>query len=259
MSRRPTVLLDADVLCHHFAYRNTTSLRFDEDAEAADFTNPKKAVLEVDGYIEELRDRIKGGTVLLILSCRERNFRKELDVTYKAQRTKPKPELWYTIRDHIEQGQTSHPVISYPRLEGDDVIGILHTGQYRDRSIMVSIDKDMQTIPGLFYNPNRADEGVRPIDRVEAHRFHLFQTLTGDTTDNYKGVPGVGPKRAEPVINSSDDPEELWRAVVGVYESKGMTEDDAIHQARLAFILWDGHYNQATRKIKLWHPKCLSA
>jgi DNA polymerase-1 len=41
------------------------------------------------------------------------------------------------------------------------------------------------------------------------------------------------------------------------YASKGLTEDDAILQARMARILQDGDYNYATKGIRLWNPTCL--
>ncbi|NIP35027.1 MAG: exonuclease, partial [Thermoplasmata archaeon] len=34
------------------------------------------------------------------------------------------------------------------------------------------------------------------ITKVEADRFWMKQTLMGDKTDGYDGIPGVGPKTA---------------------------------------------------------------
>ncbi|NIW82658.1 MAG: phage exonuclease, partial [Thermoplasmata archaeon] len=59
---------------------------------------------------------------------------------------------------------------------------------------MVSNDKDLMTIPGKLYRPMN-DERLT-ITKVEADRFWMKQTLMGDKTDGYDGIPGVGPKTA---------------------------------------------------------------
>ena len=66
--------------------------------------------------------------------------------------------------------------------------------------------------------------------------------LTGDATDGYKGLPGCGPKGAikvlgEPPTGDYSDIASAWEWVVGAYARKGLTEDDAIVQARVARIL----------------------
>jgi DNA polymerase-1 len=45
-----------------------------------------------------------------------------------------------------------------------------------------------------------------------------------------------------------------WQTVVNTYEKAGMTEEDALLNARMAFILRDGYYNKETKEIKLWTP-----
>ena len=59
-------------------------------------------------------------------------------------------------------------------------------------NIIVSPDKDMRQIPGKLYN---LDETVE-VTEEEGMRWHLIQTLAGDQTDGYGGVPGIGVKRA---------------------------------------------------------------
>ena len=138
--------------------------------------------------------------------------------------------------------------------------------------IVVSIDKDMQTIPGIrLYNPNRPDVGVRPISAHDADLFWMKQVLTGDQVDNYPGFPGIGHKGADellmPIHEAYRDAsvEEhlgaLWNTVVTTYTTRiprGGTEPlskhDAIRQARLARILRYGDYNPKTKEVKLWKP-----
>jgi DNA polymerase-1 len=50
------------------------------------------------------------------------------------------------------------------------------------------------------------------------------------------------------------DRDELWDIILMAYGSKGLTEDDAILQARMAHILRATSYNFKTKKIRLWQP-----
>ena len=63
-------------------------------------------------------------------------------------------------------------------------------------NIIVSPDKDMRQIPGNLYD---FKETVT-ITPEEGAKWHLIQTLAGDNTDGYSGVPGIGSKRAEQIF-----------------------------------------------------------
>ena len=92
-----------------------------------------------------------------------------------------------------------------------------------------------------------ADE-LLEISEADADRYFLTQVLTGDITDSYKGVPGIGPKKAEAILG----PRPHWGAVEKAYIDAGLTRDDAITQARLARILrWT---DWAEGGPKLWTP-----
>lgn len=252
-----TLLIDADVICHQLAYKNTRNISFDGE-ETIEVTQPEKAQANTIEYVEYLMDELKADNALMVLSDRHVNFRKEFEPTYKAQRTKPKPELWHVIRGLIESGDLPWFHAFYPRLEGDDVLGIMATAGSPALGdvIVVSIDKDLQGVPCRLYNPGKPELGLRTISEREAQVFHLWQVLTGDSTDNYKGCPGVGPVAADALVEECEfDAALMWPRIVELYERKKLTEKDAIHQARLAFILQSGDYNIKTNKVKLWTPK----
>jgi len=75
-----------------------------------------------------------------------------------------------------------------------------------------------------------------------------MQTLMGDSTDNYKGCPKVGLKTAEKILAENS----TWETVVAAFEKAGLSEEDALENARLARILRDGEYNNETGEVKLW-------
>jgi len=78
----------------------------------------------------------------------------------------------------------------------------------------------------------------------------LLQALTGDSVDGYPGCPGIGPKRAERLLNK----ETSWETVVAAYAKEGLDEEYALAQARVARILrWD-EYNIKKEEVILWTP-----
>ena len=132
-------------------------------------------------------------------------------------------------------------------LEADDTLGILATNGECSRNIIVSVDKDMLTIPCEYYNMDK--EVTETVDTKLADYMHLYQTLVGDSTDNYKGCPGVGPKKAADILKIPS-----WSRVVTAFEKAGLTSDDALVQARVARILRANEYNFDTGEVILWEP-----
>ncbi len=268
MTKGPVLLIDADVLRYQLAYANTLSIDWDGDGDTVEIHRPEKAEAELEAAITSLVDKFKAVDFVLPLSCPASNFRKELTPTYKENRSKKsKPALWYAVDGFLHK-LYGDKIITRPRLEGDDILGTLATHPAPKRApgerIVVSIDKDLQTIPCQLYNPREPKQGVRTIAPHAANYFWMQQTLTGDVVDNYPGCPGVGIKRAQdalrPVFERTRrlDPDAalaaLWRVVVSLYERKGLSEADALLQARLARILRHGDYHYRTQEITLWTP-----
>jgi DNA polymerase-1 len=133
-------------------------------------------------------------------------------------------------------------------LEADDTLGILATNGEYARNIIVSVDKDMLTIPCEYYNIDKQTTEV--ITEKAADHMHLYQTLVGDSTDNYKGCPGVGPKRATDILTWVPQ----WAGVLAAFIKAGLTETEALVQARVARILRADDYNFDTGEVKLWEP-----
>ena len=96
-----------------------------------------------------------------------------------------------------------------PELE-DDAMGIYATAN--PGNIICSPDKDMRQIPGKLYDMKE----TVTIDPVEGAKWHLIQTLAGDQTDGYSGVPGIGIKRA---ITLFEETGYTWQTVVDAFAS----------------------------------------
>ena len=167
---------------------------------------------------------------------------------YKANRKGGRKPLGYNqlekyLRDKYE-------AVSYPTLEADDVIGILATDKTYHINYVASIDKDMKTIPCIYYN---MDTEIKTNINEETADFNFYiQVLTGDTVDNYKGCPGIGPKKANNLLEGQK-PADYWGIIVQAYKAVGLTEEDALVQARVARILRCEDYEKGG--VKLWNPK----
>lgn len=245
-----TLLIDADIV----AYRSSAATERHYDwgegvtSVAHDFDDAKRAAGDM---IDELADKLKADRLVICLSDDYQNFRNGVWAGYKKHRVSERPKELYPIKEWLAETYTSKIV---PTLEADDVMGIMATNpNTSEERIMVSMDKDMMTIPGKLYRPNYPKLGVIDITPEQAWKFHFYQTLIGDTTDGYTGCPKIGPKSeyVEAVFEAEDEL-DAWEWVVAGYNSKGLTEKDAIIQARLARILQHGDYRNG--QVQLWLP-----
>lgn len=131
------------------------------------------------------------------------NYRHEVATIkpYKGNRKQPKPVHYDAIRDYLVN---VHGAVIVDEMEADDILGIKQT----DETIIASIDKDLDMIPGWHYNWRKED--LYYVERDEATRNFYRQLLTGDSTDNIVGIPGIGPKKADAILNTVDGQMEFW-------------------------------------------------
>ena len=172
------------------------------------------------------------------------NFRKTIDPDYKGHRNRKKPCGYKRVINALKK---TFPVVVLPQLEADDAMGIYATRE-PGQHVIVSPDKDMRQIPGDLYN---LKDPVETIDEEEARRWHLIQTLAGDQTDGYAGVPGIGIKRAVALFEKEG---YTWETVVNAFAAKDLDEDVALRNARLAKILHFENYDFDTKTVKHWVP-----
>lgn len=238
---KPHILIDGDILIYEASFGVEKSIHWGDDMWTL-HADAREAKQRLDVQIVELVETLDAGKYTICLSDSE-NFRKDLDPSYKANRNSRKPVVYREVKDYVLDAWKAQV---WPRLEADDVIGILAT-KLTD-TVIVSIDKDFKTVPARIYNPSKPELGIYTVTKEEADRWHLIQTLTGDRVDGYSGCPGIGPKRAEQIVEGG------WPAVVEAYVKAGLSEEVAITQARLARILRKGDYTKKTRRVKLWTP-----
>jgi hypothetical protein len=157
-----------------------------------------------------------------IFSDPKNNFRYKLAPDYKAGRP-PRSELWYRLHKWAlkKYGYTKG-------IEADDEVAYLVS---QKGWIGASMDKDLwRGIEGDWFNVYHTKRNFTYTSPMEARNFNLIQNLTGDISDNIKGIHRVGEKTAMKLLDKNGWD---WNGVVKTYEEKGLTEEDAVLCRRL--------------------------
>lgn len=248
------LLLDGDI-SYHKAGRSKNP-----DGSPLSFAEATKFMNE---HIKWLVEHLNADKITVVLSGpSEACFRKKLYEPYKSDRSGfERPQLLDDLKQYLID---SYETKLTPGLEADDILGIMSTEpQDEETRIIVSIDKDLQQIPGFLFNQTHWKDGVQTIDKKQADLVFYSQWLTGDSTDSYPGVPGVGPKKVERIIEQVRAERDacnktipwrniLERIILETYERYQLTPSFALTQARLARILRHGDFEDNT--VKLWKP-----
>jgi len=244
------LLIDGDLLVFKAAAYWQEVFKWDEDGEDIVESHEdeawKKICDTVQTYVSDLDD-----DEFMIVFSDSHNFRKDVWPDYKANRkASKKPKALGSLRKRCEE---KWECIAWKNLEADDVLGILCTRN--PEWIAVTEDKDQAVVPGKWYNYRKPELGVVTITEAQANRQFYIQTMMGDSSDGYKGIPRVGVKTAQKILAEADEEFiDHWSAVCIAYMDKGMTQADALLNARMAFILRDGYYDEATGEVTLWTP-----
>lgn len=245
------LLFDADMLVYRVTSAAETEVNWYGDLWTlhSDISECKE---KLDSMVVSITDRVlnhlkyEGNYEIVMCFSDYRNFRKTILPSYKANRSgKRKPLAYSSMVDWVGENFTCKCIEC---LEADDVIGILAT-EPETNNVIISGDKDMRSIPGLFYDLIHNE--FYEVSKDEAQRWHYYQTLVGDTADNYKGCPKVGTVGANKIL----DAECSWDAVVKAFEKAGLSEDEALVQARVAKILQWEDYELNNKAVVLWTPK----
>jgi DNA polymerase-1 len=236
------LLIDADYIVYKCCAACETEIDYGEDVifVTSNYSDAYKAVTrDISNITKQFGDF---ATPILFFSD-SNNFRKKISPDYKGHRNRKKPCGYKRV---IRDLRINYEVIVMKTLEADDAMGIYATAH--PGNTIVSPDKDMRQIPGKLYNLT----DTTYITPEEGARWHLIQTLAGDQTDGYSGVPGIGVKRAETLFDKEG---YSWQTVLKAFNDKGLTDADALLNARLARILTLDDYDTKRQEPILWTPE----
>ena len=235
------LLYDADFIVYKSCAAAETEIDWGDDTILVT-SNFSDAYSATKRELTKIQDKFGSFSSVILFFSDAVNFRKKILAEYKGHRNRKKPCGYKRVINALRK---EYKVIIKPELEADDSMGIYAT-KYPG-NIIISPDKDMRQIPGQLYN---FDETLT-ITPEEGAKWHLIQTLAGDQTDGYGGVPGIGVKRA---VSLFEDKGYSWKTVVNAFIEKDLTESHALVNARLARILTNKDYDFKKRCPKLWTP-----
>lgn len=237
-----SLLIDADFIVYKCCAASETEIDFGEDliVVTSRFT---EAYEYVERELYNIANDLGCFDDSILFFSDSVNFRKSIDPAYKGHRNRKKPCGYKRVINKLKE---DYHVVVMPSLEADDALGIYATRE--SGHIICSPDKDMRQIPGELYDLTNE---VVTITKKEGDRWHLIQTMAGDQTDGYAGVPSIGIKRADALLTEKG---ATWNTVLETFLEKGLTEGDALMNARLAKILQVEDYDFTNQEPRLWSP-----
>ncbi|MEK6198343.1 MAG: DNA polymerase I [Desulfobacterales bacterium] len=167
------------------------------------------------------------------------NFRHAMYSDYKANRP-PMPDDLAVQIPYIKRIVEAHNILTMEEqgVEADDLIAsaarqLVAAGH---KVIVVSGDKDLLQLVGdniIVWEPMKDvvmdSEGVKKKYNVYPDMLLDFFALMGDKSDNIPGVPGIGPKSAEKLINEFGSLENLYENL-DIFKKSKMKENIAAHR-----------------------------
>lgn len=207
-----TILIDGDGLMYHSSK--------DEIEES---------IKLLDEKIANIFNVLKGDNYIIFLSDLP-YFRHVIYPEYKGQRRKYKSPLkWLkTLKAYMRE---NYNTFTMKDVEADDLCAYMYykLKKVKQDVVMCSPDKDLlNSIPGKHFNyryyKTKDDKLIKGDFKhtilSEATRFFWWQMLVGDSSDNVKGVEGVGPKGADITLKHTEDKDQYMHKVLNAYTQR---------------------------------------
>jgi DNA polymerase-1 len=219
------VIFDASALVHRafHAFKYSRQLTVSKTGEVT------SAVFGFTNILLKVLADLKPDYYAIAFDRKGPTFRHELSDKYKAHRPETAPELIAQlgrVRQMVEAFDI--PIFEQQGYEADDLIGTLAGCAVRagTRVIIVTGDADaMQLVnddikvlypkPGGTFSDTRLfdAEAVNEKFGVPPSLVAAYKALVGDTSDNIKGVPGIGQKTAVKLLNDYDGIDAIYENI----------------------------------------------
>jgi DNA polymerase-1 len=182
---------------------------------------PTGAIFGVVNMLRSMLNQYNPSHIAVVFDAKGPTFRDAMYDQYKANRESMPDDLRQQIAPlHQIVRAMGLPLISIEGVEADDVIGTIATQAAKagQATLISTGDKDLcqlvndqvhiiNTMTQTYLDPQGVLEkfGVKPENIID------YLALVGDTSDNIPGLPGVGPKTAQALINQLGDIDTLYQ------------------------------------------------
>ncbi len=189
---------------------------------------PINAVYGMMSMLLKVLQDFRPSHVAFTFDTKEPTFRNKLSEEYQAQRAEVDPNLI----SQFEKARNTLLAFNFcyfekPGFEADDVIGTIVTKLEKDTRFdevyVVTGDRDLLqlvTNKTFLFMPNGLQNGKVMKDIETKEKMGVFpdkiieyKALVGDPSDNYKGVPGIGPKTAIKLIDEFGSLENILKHI----------------------------------------------
>lgn len=145
------------------------------------------------------------------------NFREQVAtiLPYKGTRTQRKPKYYKELRNYLV---AAYGVEIIHGREADDAIATAQWAAKDKSTIICTIDKDLDMIPGWHYNWVRNE--IYDVPLAYANMRLFYQMLEGDRTDNIPGIHMVGPKTIAKLFEPCTCVEDYRNVVQAQYQKQ---------------------------------------
>ena len=234
------IILDANHLMHRAFWAIQRSLSTSKGEQ----TN---AVFGVTSMLLTMLQREHPDAIIACFDEGKETLRHQEYEEYKAGRSETPDDFYVQIpRVHQCLDTFSIPILSNPDYEADDLIGAVAIKGIKEgyEVVIVTGDRDLFqmaeenvkiAVPHKGYSePEYLDaNGVKGKLGVTPQQVPDYKGLVGDSSDNLKGVNGIGPKTASKLIQKYGSLDEIYEHVD---EIKGSTKEKLKNDKESAFF-----------------------
>lgn len=182
---------------------------------------PTGALVGFAHMLQKLKLDYRNVPLVLFFDAPGPTYRHSLFEQYKAHRKTPDPDLILQIDVILELCTLlGYPFVRQRGTEADDLIAAVarHYSALNYKILIVSPDKDflqlIQTPDIFIYHPLKkeilAKDYISQKYGIEAHQIVDYFSLVGDSADGILGVPSIGPKTAQKLLNTYESLDQIY-------------------------------------------------